>query len=46
MLSHYRCRVTIGAKQRIDFKQENVTIGAKRYRNTICVKPQQSVSAM
>ena len=45
MLSHYRCQVTIGAKQRIDAEQDIVTIGVERDINPICTEHQQSVSA-
>ena len=45
MLSHYRCRVTIGAEKRIDAKQDKVTIGVEQGKNPICAKHQQSVSA-
>ena len=44
MSSHYRCWVTIGAKKRIDVKQDRVNIGAERDKNPICVEHQQSVS--
>ena len=44
MPSHYRCRFTIGAEQRIDAEKGRVTIGAEQDRNLICVEHQQSIS--
>ena len=44
MLNHYRCWVTIGAKQRIDVEQDRVTIGAEWDKNPICDEYQQLVS--
>ena len=44
MSSHYRCRVIIGAKKRIDVEQDNVTIGVEWDKNPICTEHQLSVS--